>query len=121
MQATKGVSDLYDTIESFFETVKGYVERIGIHLQASTPPTPSVMRILLDTLVQVLDFLAIVTKYCNRAVERNSWMRKAKTVVPLRISKFLALDSETRPDYSHRGLLSGNDRQGRCRRCVQEA
>ena len=118
MQATKGVSDLYDTIESFFETVKGYIERISIHLQPSTPPTPAVMRILLDTLVQVLDFLAIVTKYCNRAVERNAWMKKAKTVVPLRISRFLAFGSETQPDYAYRGLLSGNDRQGRCRRCV---
>ena len=121
MQATKGVSDLYDTIESFFETVKGYIERIAIHLQPSTPPTPAVMRILLDTLVQILNFIGIVTKYCNRAVERHSWMKKAKTVVHLRISKLSRFEIETRSDYALRGLLSGDDRQGRCRRCVQDA
>lgn len=45
------------------------------------------MRILLETLVQVLNVLAIATKYCNRAAERHSWLRHAKDTVSLRTSK----------------------------------
>ena len=107
-KATKGVSELYDTIESFIQKVQDYVERIGIHLQPSTPPTPAVMRILLETLIQVLNFLGIVTKYCGLAVEKDSWLKKAKDVVSLRASKRRASNWDIRSDRAYRGLFPGD-------------
>lgn len=83
----KGVTQLYDAVESLLREVKDYVERVGIHLEPPTMPNPAVMRILLDTLVQILKVLGIVTKYCDRAVERQSWLKKAGDVVSLRTSQ----------------------------------
>ena len=86
-QATKGVSQLYDTIESLLQKVRDYVARIGIYMQPATPPSPPLMRILLDILVRVLSVLATVTTYCDRAAERHSMLRKAKDVLSVRTSR----------------------------------
>ncbi|VDC01053.1 unnamed protein product [Peniophora sp. CBMAI 1063] len=88
LQATKGVSELYDTIESFSQIIKDYADRMHIHLESSVQPAPEVMRILLDTLVQILNFIGIVTKYCNRAIERNSVIKKAKDTFTLRAGDY---------------------------------
>ena len=106
VQATKGVSQLYDTIESLLQKVRDYVERIGIYMQPATPPSPPLMRILLDILVRVLSVLATVTTYCDRAAERHSMLRKAKDVLSVRTSKsFLrVIINIVTHGRSHRGL-----------------
>ena len=68
------------------------------------------MRILLETLVQVLNFLGIVTKYCSLAVEKDSWIKKAKDVVSLRASEPRVPQCETRADLVYRGLVPCDDR-----------
>ena len=79
-QATRGVTKLYDDIESLFEKIKGCLDRVAIHLPESSalraPPTPALMNIFTDTLVQVFITLAITTKYCNLVFEEEPWYKK---------------------------------------------
>ncbi|VDB86865.1 unnamed protein product [Peniophora sp. CBMAI 1063] len=89
LQAMKETTQLYDTVESLLQQVKAYVERVGIHLQPATPPSPALMRILLDTLVQVLNVLAILTKYCNAEFEHKSKFEKTKDVLSRRTKDWL--------------------------------
>lgn len=68
-QATKGVSHLYDAIETLLRKINDYLERVSIHLEPSSPPSPALTNILVDTLVHILVALALATRYCNSAVK----------------------------------------------------
>ncbi|VDC07066.1 unnamed protein product [Peniophora sp. CBMAI 1063] len=73
LKATRGVSELYNVIGTLLEKFSSYLERLKVHLEPSLPPTPHLMKIFVDTLVQVLLTLAIVTKYCG-AVHDNPFV-----------------------------------------------
>lgn len=65
------------------------MERVEIHLKPSRSPRPAVMGILLETLVQVLHVLGLLTKYCNVAmVDSDSRLKKATQVFSRRTSTF---------------------------------
>ena len=78
VQATKGVSHLHDAIETMFQRVKDYLERISIHLKPTIPPSPALLGILVDTLVHIFTVLALTTKYCRSIAENES---KVKNVL----------------------------------------
>ncbi|VDB93418.1 unnamed protein product [Peniophora sp. CBMAI 1063] len=65
LQATKGVSGLYDVIEHLFRKIASYLNRVPIYLNSSTQPAPVLMTILVNTCIQVLEVLAMTTKYCD--------------------------------------------------------
>ncbi|VDB86730.1 unnamed protein product [Peniophora sp. CBMAI 1063] len=70
LQATKGVSALYDVIEHLFQEIAPLLNRIATHLRPSTPPPSALMNILVKTCIQVLEILAMTTKYCNSDTSR---------------------------------------------------
>ncbi|VDB88494.1 unnamed protein product [Peniophora sp. CBMAI 1063] len=77
LQATQGVSRLYDAVETLLQKVTDYLERVSIHLEPLTPPSPALMDILIDTLVHILTTLALATRYCNSVIASDS---RAKNV-----------------------------------------
>lgn len=81
------MTGLYDVTEALLHRFNSYLERIKVHLEPSTPPTPLLMRIFVDTLVQVLTTLAIVTKYCN-AIENQHALQKVARAAFRRTSEF---------------------------------
>ena len=90
-QATRGESQLYDDIESLFEKIKGYLERVSIQLPkvstARTAPSPALMNVFADTLVQVFIAIAITTKYCGVAFEGEPGYKKIARNVLRRTSE----------------------------------
>jgi hypothetical protein len=72
------VSGLYNAIESLFDRIKRYLERVALHLPKlsakAIPPTPALVDILVDTLVQVFAAIAIMTKYCN-SMKRDTLLK----------------------------------------------
>ncbi|KZV61419.1 hypothetical protein PENSPDRAFT_298261 [Peniophora sp. CONT] len=91
LKAAKGVSGLYDAIETLLHKVKHSLDRIKIHLSPSTPPSPALFSILVDTLVQVFTILAIVTKRCDMAVQSDSKFGKVTRVLSRRLKDYLAV------------------------------
>ena len=124
-QATKGVSALYDAVESLFDEIKVSLERVIVHLPNDgtprTPPSTAVMSILMDIIVEVLTAIAIATKYCDLAVKDESWFKRLLRAIPRRTSEpqnvVLAILLAQR---IRRGLLSRACRQGRCQNCARE-
>ncbi|VDB86718.1 unnamed protein product [Peniophora sp. CBMAI 1063] len=80
LQATKGVSALYDAIEHLFQEIAPLLNRIATHLRPSAAPAPALMNILVQTCVQVLEILAMTTKYCNSGTGHawSSILRRTK-------------------------------------------
>ena len=69
-QATKGVSGLYDAIEHLYQKIADYLDRVSLYLQPpSSPPNSALMSILVQTCVQVLNVLAMTTKYCRSSAD----------------------------------------------------
>ncbi|VDB87237.1 unnamed protein product [Peniophora sp. CBMAI 1063] len=67
LQATKGVSELYDAVDALLQEILVYLERLSIHFEPPETPRPRLKAILTDALVQVFIALAIATKYCDLA------------------------------------------------------
>lgn len=83
------MSGLYDAIEHLFREIASYLNRVSIYLQPSMPPTSDLMYILVRAFVQVLDVLAMATKYCDvAAVESDSSFRKSWIAISRRTSEF---------------------------------
>ncbi|KZV62887.1 hypothetical protein PENSPDRAFT_670064 [Peniophora sp. CONT] len=80
LQAAKGVSELYDSIESLLRKIGTCLTRIKVYLQPSSPPNPALMDVLRMTLVQVFIVLGIVTKYCDKAVNNDPKSKAKKGV-----------------------------------------
>ena len=78
-QATKGVSGLYDVIETVLEKFGDYFERIKAQLEPPAPPSRHLMKIFMNTMVHVITTLAIVTKYCDIIGKDAGFHRAAKT------------------------------------------
>ena len=74
-QATKGVSHLYDAIESLLQKVQEYLTRVSIYLKPAIPPSSALLDILVDTLVHIFTVLALVTKYCHTTAESDSKLK----------------------------------------------
>ncbi|VDC02882.1 unnamed protein product [Peniophora sp. CBMAI 1063] len=72
LQATKGVSGLYDVVEHLFREMASYLNRVPIYLDSSTTLAPALMNILVKACIQVLEVLAVTTKYCNSST-RGLW------------------------------------------------
>ncbi|KZV70935.1 hypothetical protein PENSPDRAFT_664744 [Peniophora sp. CONT] len=89
LQATKGVSRMYDAVEEALNRIKGFLERVQIHLQPSVPPSSAVMNVLIDTFVQVFVVITIVTKHCGIANEDKSGFKKALNTILLRANDFV--------------------------------
>ena len=75
-QATKGVSQLYDAIETLLRRIKDYLERLSTHLAPSVLPTPPLMNVLVDTLAHVFAALALATSHCDVASKSGSKMKR---------------------------------------------
>ncbi|VDB86852.1 unnamed protein product [Peniophora sp. CBMAI 1063] len=81
LEATKGVSRLYDAVASLFRKVKDYLTRVAIHFRVSTPLSEPLLDILANTMVQVFHLFALATKYCNSVVGSDSCMKRCARVV----------------------------------------
>ena len=88
VQATKGVSHLQDAIETLFQRVKDYLERISIHLKPTTPPSTALLDILVDTLVHIFTVLSLTTKYCRSTAENDSKVKKVFRPVARHMRRF---------------------------------
>ena len=109
-QATRGVTKLYDDIESLLEKIKGCLDRVAIHLPKHSalraPPTPALMNIFTDTLVQVFIALAITTKYCDlvfeeepgyKKIARNVLRRTRRSLSPHKVAYLICVLRGLRP------------------------
>ncbi|KZV60933.1 hypothetical protein PENSPDRAFT_693837 [Peniophora sp. CONT] len=73
LKATKGVSELYNSVEDLLQEVTGHLERIKIHFEPPRTPLATLKNIVLKALIQVLKVLAIATKYCDLVMEGKPW------------------------------------------------
>lgn len=76
-QATRGVSQLYDTIEDLFSQVMAFLDRLKTHLESPLPLSSKLQGIFIRTLVKLFEVLAIATKHCGETVKKDfSLMQK---------------------------------------------
>ncbi|KZV62765.1 hypothetical protein PENSPDRAFT_692205 [Peniophora sp. CONT] len=80
LQAAKGVSALYDAIELLLKRIGACIARIQIYLAPSSPPSPALMDVLRMSLVQVFIVLGIVTKFCDKAGDKDPKLTGKKGV-----------------------------------------
>ncbi|KZV64127.1 hypothetical protein PENSPDRAFT_669265 [Peniophora sp. CONT] len=80
LQAAKGVSALYDAIESLLRKINACLARTRVYLEPLSRPNPALMDILRMALVQVFIVLGIVTKYCDKAGDTESRSKGKKGV-----------------------------------------
>ncbi|KZV71697.1 hypothetical protein PENSPDRAFT_733947 [Peniophora sp. CONT] len=76
LQATKGVSGVYNAVETLLDKIKNYLQRVSIHLKPSILPSPTLMDILVNTLVHIFTALALTTKYCDAVVKGDPQSKK---------------------------------------------
>ncbi|KZV70942.1 hypothetical protein PENSPDRAFT_664748 [Peniophora sp. CONT] len=88
LQATKGVTRMYDAVEEALSRIQGFLERVHLHLQPKTPPSSAVMNVLIDTFVQVFIVITMITKYCRVADEDGSGFKKTINTIVQRTSKY---------------------------------
>ncbi|KZV65266.1 hypothetical protein PENSPDRAFT_136413 [Peniophora sp. CONT] len=99
LQAANGVSALYDAIELLLQKVNACLARIEVYLDLPSPPNPALMDVLRMSFVQVLVVLGIVTKYCDKAGDKDSRSKGKKGVKAM---------MQRIKDYS-RGFLGESD------------
>ncbi|KZV72361.1 hypothetical protein PENSPDRAFT_361100 [Peniophora sp. CONT] len=80
LEATKGVSELYDAVEALLKEVLASLKRFKIHFEEPATPRATLKNIIVDALVQVLMVLALATKYCNLAVAGVPWYKRVLRV-----------------------------------------
>ncbi|KZV62656.1 hypothetical protein PENSPDRAFT_670205 [Peniophora sp. CONT] len=80
LQAAKGITALYNAIESLLRKVNACLVRIKVYLESSSPPNPALVDVLRFILVQVFVVLGIVTKYCDKAGGKDSKSKDKKGV-----------------------------------------
>ncbi|KZV59812.1 hypothetical protein PENSPDRAFT_760316 [Peniophora sp. CONT] len=84
LQTAKGISALYDAIEALLRKISACLARTKVYLETSSPPNPALMDVLHTIFVQVFIVLGIVTKYCDKASDKDSKSKGKKGVRALK-------------------------------------
>jgi hypothetical protein len=72
MQATNGVSQVYDALEYLLSRLQSFLNRVDMHLSSRSAPSAALKEIFVKTLVQLLHIMALFTKYLDANVGKKS-------------------------------------------------
>ena len=86
---------MYDAVESLFQKVRDYLERVSIHLEPATPPSPALLNVLGETLTHIFTVFSLATRYCTLVAERDSWFKRVLRLFARRTSEFYCRFSES--------------------------
>jgi hypothetical protein len=93
MQATNGVSQVYDALESLLFRLQSFLDRVDMHLSSRSAPSAALKEIFVKTLIQLLHIMALFTKYLDVSVGNksadfmlNGFSRRASTSLCLVIA-----------------------------------
>jgi hypothetical protein len=78
LQTTKGVSDVYNTLESLLSRLGAFLTRVDVHLTSRSAPSPALQEIFIKTLIQLMHVLALFTKYLDKNVSKSNVKRNIK-------------------------------------------
>ncbi|KAI0035559.1 hypothetical protein K488DRAFT_68355 [Vararia minispora EC-137] len=90
IQAAKGVSAVYDGLETLMVKLGSFLDRLQIHLDAPTlRSADGLTSVLVRILAQLLHVLALATKYLEGSVSDNRLVRSIKARIPRRIRHYM--------------------------------